>query len=119
MTIKLKYIDKELASEMLEEVSAVLVPNMEAIKEKRIGSCKVIECKVTSHDYTIENLQFYNCYDKACSLNYLLKNVDYYFDGNEEETKKFLTEALNENPKDADTIFTSVEDLIKYFDLPL
>ena len=119
MTIKLKYIDEEPASEMLEEVSAVLVPNMEAIKEKRIGSCKVIECKVTSHDYTIENLQFYDYYDEACSLNYLLKNVDYYFDGNEEEAKKFLTEALNENPKDADTIFTSVEDLIKYFDLPL
>lgn len=62
MTIKLKYIDEEPASEMLEEVSAVLVPNMEAIKEKRIGSCEVIECKVTSHDYTIENLQFYDCY---------------------------------------------------------
>ena len=52
MTIKLKYTDEEPASEILEEVTAVLVPNMEAIKENRIGSCEVIECKVTSHDLT-------------------------------------------------------------------
>ena len=33
MTIRLKYTDEEPTSEMLEEVSAVLFPNMEAIKE--------------------------------------------------------------------------------------
>lgn len=119
MTIKLKYIDEEPASEMLEEVSAVLVPKIETFNEQRICSCEITECKVTNHDYTVENLQYYDCYDEACSLIYLLKNVDYYFDGNEEEAKKFLTEALNENPKDADTIFTSVKDLINHFDLPL
>lgn len=117
MTIKLKYIDEEPASEMLEEVSAVLVPNMEAIKEKRIGSCEVIECKVTSHDYTIENLQFYDCYDEACSLNYLLKNADYFFDGNETNARRLLTKALDENPKEADEIFTGVEELLNHFNI--
>lgn len=117
MTIRLKYTDEEPASEMLEEVSAVLVPNMEAIKEKRIGSCEVIECKVTSHDYTIENLQFYDCYDEACSLNYLLKNADYFFDGNETNARRLLTKALDENPKEADEIFTGVEELLNHFNI--
>ena len=117
MTIKLKYIDEEPASKMLEEVSAVLVPKIETFNEQRIGSCEVIECKVTNHDYTVENLQYYDCYDEACSLNYLLKNADYFFDGNETNARRLLTKALDENPKEADEIFTGVEELLNHFNI--
>lgn len=119
MTIKLDYIDEEPASEMLEEVSAVLVPKIETIHEKKVYSCEAVDCKVTNYDYTAENLRNFECCDEACSLSYILKYVDYYFEEYKEEAREILTDTLLKNPKEAETVFTSLNDLIRYFDLPL
>ena len=119
MTIKLNYIDEEPAGEMLEEVSAVLVPRIKTILEKKVYSCEVTDCKVTNHEYTAKNLRHFNFYDEACSLHYLLEHIDNYFYENEEKAREILEEALLKNPKESETVFTDLEDLIQYFDLPL
>lgn len=119
ITIKLDYVDDEPAGEMLEEVSAVLVPKIETINKKRICSCEVIDCKVTNHEYTAENLRHFNFCDEACSLRYLLEHIDNYFYENEEKARKILEDTLLKNPEESETVFTDLEDLIQYFDLPL
>lgn len=119
MIITIDYVDEEPASEMLEEVSALLIPGIKITNREGIYSTKIISLEITSHEYTAENLRHFNYYDEACSLNYLLKHTNDYFKNNEKEATKALAEALVKNPKEGERIFTDFADLCNYFDLNL
>ena len=119
MTIMLDYVDEEPASELLAEVSALLIPEVKITDGKETYYTKIVSLKITNHEYTAENLRHFNCYDEACSLNYLLKHTNDYFKDNEKEATKALAEALVKNPKEGERIFTSLDELYHYFDLPL
>ena len=119
MIITIDYVDEEPASEMLEEVSALLIPGIKITNKEEVRSTKIISLEVTSHEYTAENLRHFNYYDEACSLNYLLKHTNDYFKNNEKEATKALAEALVKNPKEGERVFTDFADLCNYFDLNL
>lgn len=119
MIITIDYVDEEPASEMLDEVSALLIPEIETIDGKETYFTKIVSFDITHHEYTAENLRHFNYYDEACSLNYLLKHTNDYFKNNEKEATKALAEALVKNPKEGERVFTDFADLCNYFDLNL
>ena len=119
MTITIDYVDEEPASEMLDEVSALLIPEIETIDGKETYFTKIVSFDITHHEYTAENLQYFDCYEEACSLNYLLTHTDSYFKNDEREAIRALTEALIKNPTEGGKIFTSLTELYDYFDLDI
>ena len=119
MTIELDYVDEEVGCELLEEVTATLIPKIKTVNGERVCFTKVLDCNVTDYAYTAENLQRFDFYEEPCSLNYVLKHVDYYFDKNENEARKVLTDAIAKNQTESETVFHYLTDLIEYFDLPL
>lgn len=119
ITIMLDYVDEEPASELLAEVSALLIPEVKITNGQETYSTQIVSLEITNHAYTAENLQYFDCYEEACSLNYLLTHTDNYFKNNEREAIRALAEALIKNPTEGEKVFTSFDELYHYFDLDI
>lgn len=119
ITIIIDYVDEEPASELLAEVSALLIPEVKITDGKETYSTQIINLEITNHEYTAENLQYFDCYEEACSLNYLLTHTDSYFKNNEREAIRALAEALIKSPTEGEKVFTSFDELYHYFDLDI